>query len=183
MKRSVLIPIIAFFIILLIGACTILKHKNHALSIEPGALKDTVSNHENTLVYFWTDWCYGSNQQLTEIYLPLHDSIKKDQKDLKMVFIASDENIPMKKVDMLRAKGVSVFYLPAPGSNPLINRIAIRRFVNKAFPGNSFPHIKYSSYQIPVAIFLDRNGEIINKNGEHPRSYILEILNKNKSKN
>lgn len=153
--------------------------KNHddykAYIITPEALRDTIKLNTNSIVVFWTDWCGASKQNLKNTYLPLFDSIQSNNLDFKLILIAGDNNIPFSEIKAYKEKGISAFYIPKSGGHPIGTRLALRKYINKAFPDNEISQIKFDSFIIPIILLVDKDLNVIN---DLNRNIVYEFIYK-----
>ena len=176
-KKTIYSICIVSLVAITLSSCTSKINVPQEYIITKESLKDSLSVENESIVFFWTGWCGGSKMQLQNHYLPLADSIKSQDLDVKLLLIASDENIPLTEVQQYREKGISVFYLERPGTNPIANRMAIKKFINKSFPDNNFTHLDKFGFGIPVSMLIDKDLNIVNEK-EYNKSftYVLELL-------
>mgnify|MGYP000930977089 CR=1 FL=1 len=140
--------------------------------ISETALRDSLSKNNNTVVLFFTEWCSASQDRLKNTYRPLNDSIKKNNLDLDIILLASDENVSLEQVEEYRKLGISTFYIQKPGANTIMNRMAIKSFINEAFPENEIERITKFQYGIPVELLFNKELEIVNEK-DYNKSYEL----------
>ena len=118
-------------------------------------LINQVKSENQTLLVFWTKWCGGSQYMVKNIYTPMHAALKKENIDLNILIIAGDSNLEIENIDSLRTKGISAYYIPKLYSYPMFSRLAIRKYINSAFPKNNISDIKFGSLRMPVVFFSD----------------------------
>lgn len=145
--------------------------------INQEALKDSLKQKEKTLVLFWTNWCGASKQTIKDHYLPMMDSIKRNNLDLKLILLASDENIKVETIEEQRALGISAFYIEKPGGIAILNRMSIKDFINDVFPDNEMEHISKFQFGIPVELLINKELDLINEKDENLSfEYKVKIL-------
>ncbi len=146
--------------------------------ISGNSLKNSLKQTDNNLVLFWTDWCGASKSRIEKYYKPLSAEIEKNDLDLKIILLASDENITLEDIDQLRNNGITCYYIEKPGGNAITNRMSIKRFINNTFPDNQIKKITEFQYGIPVELLITKDLEIINdKETGKSFEFISEILN------
>lgn len=124
-------------------------------------LTTLVADQPNSFVFFFTDWCPWSKKRMAEQMIPLDSVIKEQELPYKVIFIASDVQVPLAQVKEQRAKGMEVYYLKRPGSNGFVNRWAIKDFVDSWLPDNNFQPIQQFQFAIPVLMYVNNQMEII----------------------
>lgn len=175
---------LAILTLLLLFSCSSKLDVPADFIISETDLRDSLSQNNSTLVLFWTDWCSASKSQISNYYLPLNDSIKKNNLDLKLILLASDENVSLEKIKEFRKLGISSFYIERPGGNAILNRMSIKSYINEAFPSNKVERINQFQYGIPVELLVNKQLEIVNEK-EYDKSFelISSILKLNNSSN
>jgi thiol-disulfide isomerase/thioredoxin len=138
--------------------------------ISGDSLKQMLKQKDESLVLFWTDWCGASKYRIENYYKPLIEKIKSDKLDLQLILLASDANISTDDIDKLRELGILCYYIERPGNNAILNRMSIKKFINKTFPDNEVQRIKKFQYGIPVELWVNRDLKILNDT-EHGKSY------------
>lgn len=168
--------VLAVIVLSLCSACTRLKVPTDYVMNE-SSLIDSLALNEKNLVLFWTDWCRGSHYRIDSMYIPLSKEIKKRGLDLKIFLLASDSNISLEQIEKLRKMGISTYYIDKAGGFAIANRIAIKKYINTAFPDNEVERIKGIQYGIPVELLISKDLEIINeKETDKSYAYIQQIL-------
>ena len=145
--------------------------------IDESALKDSLALNEHNIVLFWTNWCRGSHYRIDSLYTPLAKEISRQGLNLKIYLIASDANISLSQVDELRKRGFSTYFMDHPGGMAIANRLAIKKFINNAFPDNEVERIKGIQFGIPVELLITKQLKIINeKETRKSFDFIKEII-------
>ena len=95
-------------------------------------------------------------------YLVLNDSIQKNNLDIGLIFIASDQFIKLDKLKEQRELGIEAYYLSAPGDNAFLNRRNIKSFIGDVFPDQEISGIASFGFSIPTELLVDRNMKVLN---------------------
>ena len=72
-----------------------------------------------------------------------------------------------KKVKSYNIPGLQSYYIARPGNGiPFVDRLKIKNFIEKLFPGQHFERMKKSiRYGIPLTIIVDSNMNVLTEDG------------------
>lgn len=150
------------FITILLSSCGSKLDVPSEYVLSEEALREKLGQQDTNLVLFWTDWCAASKHRIETTYKPLVEQLEKDSLDLQLILLAADENVSIEHLVELRELGLKCYYIENPGNNAIFNRMAIKSYINDAFPNNKVEKINKFQFGIPVELLITKELEIVN---------------------
>lgn len=154
------ITILFFAAFALLSACTASDWENAEGYLTQSELLALVQEKDTSIVIFFTDWCVGKNN-IDNAYVKYVNDIQEDNLNAQVILIAADDYITDETLIEHEKKGFIVGRINA-GDDAFTNRLRIRKYIKALFPKTKIPDMKYLDYSIPVMLWINKEGELLN---------------------
>ena len=141
------------------------EYSSGVSDLEQTKIDSIITNNNRTIIYLWTEWCYGSRQHFMEDVVPYLQQ-KSDTIGFISIFYGSEEVLD--SILMKTQCDYPIFRIKSLGG---LDKNRMYKLLNLFL--KDYKQMNY----VPVSLICDKNGNILNYDNDKKRySHIIDCI-------